>query len=165
MSTAGVSRNEAAGPLLTLGALAETVDSEARLITELSALLHRLREAVAADDLAELERCVYSNHRVLMTVSEARRRRTSLVDLLGLTVQPLERNPLREQFERLRAAAYALKREVEVTREVLRRALESGDELMRAACAPIAALTTYDRSAAPTAMAASSEGTLLNQRA
>lgn len=165
MSTAAVAMNETAGPLRTLDALAETVDSEARLIAELSALLPRLRAAVAADDLAELERCVYSNHRVLMTVSEARRRRTALVDLLHVTIQPLEANPLREHFERLRMAARLLQDEVETTRSVLRRALESGDELIRAACGPMADLATYDGAAAPISIAASSEGTLLNQRA
>lgn len=151
-------------PQLTLDALADTVDSEARLILELSTQLRPLRDAVAADDLVELERCVYANHRVLMTVSEARRRRTALVDLLRITVQPLERNPLREHYERLSAAARALQQEVEVTRVVLRRALENGDEMIRAACGPVTSIGTYDRTATSTATAMP-EGTLLNQRA
>lgn len=117
---------EPEAPRLTLDALADTVDSEARLILELSTRLRPLRNAVVTDDLVELERCVYANHRVLRTVSEARRRRTALVDLLRITVQPLERNPLREHYERLGAAARALQQEIEVTRVVLRRALDNG---------------------------------------
>jgi hypothetical protein len=152
-------------PLLSVGALAETVDTEIRLMSELTALMARLRAAVATDDISELEGCVYSNHRVLLTLGEARRRRTTLVDLLGVRMEPIEQSPLCREFEALRTAASVLHEEVQTTRGVLRGAIEGGDALLRAAAgAGGDHLVTYDRRAVPSHGSAS-EGLLLNQRA
>jgi hypothetical protein len=166
MSLAAYSQPRAdSAPRLSVGALAETVDTEIRLMSELTALMARLRAAVATDDISELEGCVYSNHRVLMTLGEARRRRTVLVDLLGVPMQPLEQNPLCREFEALRTAATVLHDEVQTTRGVLRGAIECGDALLRAASGVDGeALATYDRCAAPT-RSGPSEGLILNQRA
>jgi hypothetical protein len=165
MSLAASRTLDDSAPLLSVGALAETVDTEIRLMSELTALMARLRAAVATDDISELEGCVYSNNRVLMTLGEARRRRTALLDLLGVRMQPLEMNPLSREFEALRTAATTLHEEVQTTRGVLRGAIECGDALLRTAGgAGGDALATYDRSAVATHGGAS-EGLILNQRA
>jgi hypothetical protein len=105
----------------------DTLKSEARLLTELGACLRRQRAAVAADDLGEVEQTVYAIHRVLVTLGEARRRRESLATLLG------HREPglVGHAREKLRETAVALSREVDVTRQVLNRALGTSDEAVR----------------------------------
>lgn len=143
-------------------ALADTLASEARLLDELSGLLRRQRAAVAADSLEEIEDSVYNTHRILMTLGEARRRRVALVDLLGAGVRE---GPLRGSFDRLRDAALALGMEVEVSREILRQAMQGSEELIRAAYGAPASGAFYDQSAAPAASADEGGGSILRRRA
>lgn len=159
-----IEASPAQAPLLTTDALAEALDSEARLIQGLGSLLASLRQAVAEDDVAELERCVYSNHRVLATISEARRRRTALADLLHVEASDAARHGLAPHYARLQEAATLLEREVESTRLVLRGALENGEAMIREVMgAPGPA--TYDRSAAPVAGSAGTQPAFLRQKA
>lgn len=138
-------------PGATLEALADALRSERRLLDELASIMRRQRASVAADDLQAVDDSVFATHRVLLTLGEARRRRRSLNLLLGgseeMEVRELEAllgpglgAPLHEALEALRAAALVLSREVEVNRRVLRQALATGEDQVRALCgAPAAA--------------------------
>lgn len=130
-------------PAATISALTDVIKSETRLLQELLAVMQRQREAVAADDLQAVEESVYATHRVLHTLNEARRRRRSINRLLGesddLTIRELDsvlgmRMPdeLRNARDELELLARALSKEVDVNRRVLRQALATGDEYVRA---------------------------------
>lgn len=136
-------RSVADTPLSALRALTDALRSEFRLLQELITVMQRQRAAVAADDLITVEESVYSTHRVLHTLSEARRRRRSLNRLLGesddLPIRDLDTvlgsrmtDDLRDARNDLETAARSLSGEVEVNRRVLRRALASGDDFVRA---------------------------------
>ncbi len=129
----------------SLDALVDALASERRLLDELVAIMRRQRSAVGVDDLEGVDDSVFATHRVLLTLNEARRRRRSLYTLLGdpeeLRFPELEEafgaeaaSRLREAREGLRGAALHLSREVEVNRRVLREALATGDEYVRALC-------------------------------
>jgi hypothetical protein len=66
-----------------IDALIDNMNSETRLLEELTALMRRQRAAVAADDLQAVDDSVYGTQRVLLTLGEARRRRRSLNRLIG----------------------------------------------------------------------------------
>jgi len=130
-------------PGSTIRALTDALRSEHRLLRELLTVMRRQREAVATDDLITVEESVYSTHRVLHTLNEARTRRRTLNRLLGgsddLPVRELESvlggrmdDDLREARDVLESAARELSEEVEINRRVLRRAIASGDAFVRA---------------------------------
>ena len=146
----------------SLDALADTLASETRLLTHLGTLLQRQRAAVADDDLDEIEDTVYNTHRILMTLSEARRRRTALLDLLGAGAGE---GPLRADIDLLRDAALTLSREVEISRQILRHAMAGNEELIRTAYGVPEAGGFYDQSAAPATLGDGAEGTILRRRA
>jgi hypothetical protein len=139
----------------TVAALAETLRAEARLLEDLVSIMTRQRDAVSHDDIDSLDDTVFSTHRVLVTLGEARRRRRSLNALLGgsddlsLTgldelfdgIVPLE---IRSASVRLTETAKLLQREVEINRRVLRVAIEAGDRLVRVLMgAPMTASISY----------------------
>ena len=124
---------------------ADTLRSEAKLLSELSATMQRQREAVAVDDLDGIDASVFATHRVLSTLAEARRRRRSLAQLLGGTddlslsgIVPLfrDRPPahVAAATDELSEAARTLQREVEMNRRVLRRAVQASEASVRALC-------------------------------
>jgi hypothetical protein len=123
----------------SLAALEDALAAEARLLNDLRGTVRGQRTAVAADDLRGLEQNVYSTHRVLHTLGEARRRRSSLFSLLGctsvgalLSAAPDEVPAgVRSASQMLHDAAQALAREVALTRQVLREALGAHTELLR----------------------------------
>jgi hypothetical protein len=130
-------------PRAALDALVDNMNSEARLLEELTALMRRQRAAVAADDLQGVDDSVYGTQRVLLTLGEARRRRRSLNRLIGdseeLGLKSLERvlgvhmsDAVRTARDTLQAAALTLSKEVEMNRRVLREALAAGDDYVRA---------------------------------
>ena len=145
----------AAHSAATVATLAETLRAEARLLEDLVAIMERQREAVSHDDIDALDDTVFSTHRVLVTLGEARRRRRSLNALLGGSDDlglaaldeffegnvPLE---IRSAAGRLTDTAKVLQREVEINRRVLRIAIEAGDRLVRALMGvPLAASISY----------------------
>lgn len=162
VSLAGSTAERGGAPSASLEALADTLASETRLLSDLGGLLRRQRAAVAADDLPEIEDTVYSTHRILMTLSEARRRRTALVDLLGSTIGA---GPLQAEFDLLRSSAGELGREVEISRQILREAMAGNEELIRTIYGTAASGSFYDQAAAPSPSPDSVEGTLLRRRA
>lgn len=125
--------------------LAETLRSEAALLTELSATMQRQRDAVARDDLDGIDESVFATHRVLTTLGETRRRRRLLAELLGedgdLSLSALERYfrgappaNVRAATDELSDAARNLQRQVDLNRRVLRRAIEASDAYVRSLC-------------------------------
>ncbi|MFI5229151.1 MAG: flagellar export chaperone FlgN [Gemmatimonadales bacterium] len=125
--------------------LADALVSERRLIDELLAVIYRQRAAVADDDLQVIEDSMFATHRLLVTLSEAKRRRRTLNTLLGqpedVGILALDRalgarmtSELREARDGLHQAARTLSREVAVNRELLRGAMgaSTGDAVKSA---------------------------------
>jgi len=124
-------------------ALTNAVTSELRLLEDLIGIMRRQRKAVSGDDLQGVDDSVFATHRVLVTLAEARRRRRSLNQLVGgnedLPLRNIEEllgdrmtDELRFAREGLHAAALTLSQEVETNRHLLREALASGTEYVRA---------------------------------
>lgn len=122
-----------------VAAIRDVLASERRLLEELVAIMRRQRFAVAADDLQTVEESVYATHRVLHTLSEARRRRRTLNRLLGgsddLPLRELEgalgarmTEDLRHARDEVERVARVLSREVQTNRRALRAALAAGQD-------------------------------------
>jgi hypothetical protein len=121
-----------------IDSLTDALTTERRLLDELIAVMRRQRAAVGQDDLQSVDDSVFSTHRVLVTLSEARRRRRQLNTLIGqredLGIHALDEvlgarmtPALRDARDQLHDAARALSREVAINRRVLREALACGD--------------------------------------
>lgn len=130
---------------LTLAALAEALRDEARLLAELTTIVHNQRAGVAADDVQVVDDSVFGAHRVLRTIGEARRRRRALLDALvgseDLALQDLDdalgilmTPEVRQARDELQAAATILSREIAINRRIIQDALRAGDEQMRTLC-------------------------------
>jgi flagellar biosynthesis/type III secretory pathway chaperone len=124
----------------TVAALTDVLRSECRLLKELLVVLQRQREAVSTDNLQAVEESVYATHRVLHTLSEARRRRRTINRMLGesddLSIRGIEDvlgvempDDLRKTRDELELLAQALTSDVDTNRRVLRDALAAGDAL------------------------------------
>jgi hypothetical protein len=155
-------------------ALTNAVTSEVRLLEDLIGIMRRQRKAVSGDDLQGVDDSVFATHRVLVTLAEARRRRRSLNQLVGgnedLPLRNIEdllgdrmTDELRFAREGLHAAALTLSREVETNRHLLREALASGTEYVRAIYGAPEPAAGY----APSAQRAEAEpgGMLINRTA
>lgn len=123
--------------------LVDALQTELRLVEELTEIMLRQRAAVAAEDLPGVDDSVYAVQRVLFTLGEARKRRRSLngclgfaediplrdlLEVMGDTAPPA----LRLASERLHATARLLANEVSINRQVLRESLAAGDAYVRA---------------------------------
>jgi hypothetical protein len=137
----------------TVAALVDSLRTEARLLGDLAGIMRRQRNSVAQDDLQGVDDSVFSTHRVLVTLAEARRRRRTLNHVLGegddLSVLALddffngELPPaVAEAAEALRTSAVALQQEVSVNRRVLREAITAGDRQVQMLVNGASATTT-----------------------
>ena len=156
----------------TVSALATALKGEAKLLADLVAVMRRQRDAVAQDDLDRVDDSVFSIHRVLVTLAEARRRRRSLNHLLGegndLSIGALEDffngdvpAEIQGAADELTEVARTLQREVDINRRVLRQAIEGGDQYVRALCGgPPQPATSYNKNDSPR----STGGALLDRR-
>ncbi len=122
----------------TVAALVDSLLSEAKLLGDLATIMRRQRESVTHDDLQGVDDSVFSTHRVLVTLQEARRRRRAINHVLGesddLSVVALEEffngelpPSVAEASATLRASAQRLQQEVSVNRRVLKEAIAAGD--------------------------------------
>jgi hypothetical protein len=122
--------------------LTDALITERRLIEELISVMRRQRNAVGEDDLQSVDDSVFATHRVLVTLSEARRRRRNLNALIGqredLGIHSLDEAlgprmtiALRNARDELHNAARSLSREVALNRRILREALAVGDAYAR----------------------------------
>jgi len=153
--------------------LTEALRSERRLIDELISVMKRQRTAVGDDDLQSVDDSVFATHRVLVTLSEARRQRRNLNTLIGqredLGIHSLEEAlgprmtpALRAARDELHGAARSLSREVALNRRILREALAAGDAYARTLAGVEAAPTYGAQMATPTR--AQQSTTLLDRR-
>jgi FlgN protein len=128
--------------LSPVDSLTDALRTERRLLDELMGVMRRQREAVGQDDLQAVDDSVFATHRVLVTLSEARRRRRSLntligeredlgIHLLDEVLGPRMTDDLRAARDELHDAARALSREVAINRRILREALAHGDTFAR----------------------------------
>jgi len=126
-----------------LESLIDSLQSERRLVEELTTIMLRQRAAVAADDLQGVDDSVYAVQKVLLTLGEARKRRHSLNNRLGFAEDIALRDlievmgeaapeALRTAGRQLQDTARILAGEVAINRQVLRESLASGDAYVRA---------------------------------
>ncbi len=124
--------------VLRLDELESALSEEQILIEDLGQMLRRQRAGVAAADPDVIEATMQAISRTLLTLDEARRRRTALITLLignpGVALEDLQRHlaiPLPTGFtearERVRRAGEAIAGDVAINQDVLRRALEAGE--------------------------------------
>jgi len=128
--------------LRRLDGLTRALSDEGRATEELIAALRRQRTGVAASDYRQVDESVRAMSRVLLTLDEARRRRTTLaaaitdgepVPLAGL--EEHLGSPLPEPLAAVRAAvrksAELAAQEIAINQRILRRAIESGDAFLQ----------------------------------
>jgi len=112
------------------------------LIDDLIGIIRKQRSAVGDDDLQLIDDSVFATHRVLVTLSEARRSRRNLNALIGQpedlglralddALGPRMTTGLRAARDELHTAARTLSREVALTRRILKEALAAGDNYAR----------------------------------
>ena len=135
--------------------IADAMAAEKVLVDELVGIMRKQRAAVAGNDLQALDDTVFATHRVLATLSQARRRRHMLNSLLGeredLPLEQLDEvlgprmtESLRLVRDTLQESARVLTREVAVNRFVLKHAITSGDACLRVLRGtPAAGVATY----------------------
>jgi hypothetical protein len=145
----------------TVAALADALRCEAKLLGDLAGVMRRQRESVAQDDLDGVDDSVFSTHRVLVTLQEARRRRRTLNHVLGegddLSVAALEEffdgelpASVADAAEVLRNSAVTLQQEVSMNRRILREAISAGDRhVQMVVAAATGAITGSDADPSP----------------
>lgn len=165
--------------LSPVDSLTDALVAERRLIDDLIAIMRKQRNAVGDDDLQVVDDSVFATHRVLVTLSEARRRRRNLNALLGqpedLGIHALDdalgsrMTPgLRAARDELHVSAKTLSREVSLNRRVLKEALAAGDQYART-LAGVGATSatetpTYGAGSAPVQSRAQQTTALLDRR-
>jgi FlgN protein len=122
--------------------LSDVLGTERRLLEELMSVMQKQRAAVASDDLQSLDDSVFATYRVLATLGEARRRRKSVNRLLG-GAEDMNVNDLEEILgdlatpaviaarDALQDAAVSLSREVDINKQVLRTAMDNGNDYVQ----------------------------------
>ena len=136
--------NDGVAPLVLdrSGELISSLRVERKLVGDMVRVLRLQRSAVTQDDIDGIDDSVFSAQRILLTLSQARTRRRTLLQLMtGREEIPLsdfedEFGPtappeLIQARNDLRDAAQVMARELEVNRRVLSGAIEAGDQLIR----------------------------------
>jgi hypothetical protein len=161
------------GPGKEKGRLLDALLSEARLLDRLRDVLSDQRNGVARDDLEAVDESVYAAQRILLTIAEARRRRRSLMQLLGgvadVSLDDLERalgplmdDEIRRARSELEAAARRLAAELDINRRVLQSAIRTGETYVRALYGAAGEASAYSPDASQNAQAGT--GLLLNRQ-
>lgn len=143
-----------------LEGLTDALHTERRLLDQMARVLRRQREGISTDDLAVLDESVYSAQRVLLTLQQARRRRRTLMTLLGgaedtplgeleAALGPSVSPSLSTARDQLVEAAERLGRELEVNRRVIDGAISVGDELIALFMGPPPSPELYSKNNGP----------------
>jgi len=122
--------------------LTDALNSERKLVDELTTAMRSQRTAVASDDLQSVDDSVFAVQRILLTLAEARKRRRTLNERLGQNedialrdlleaLGPMVTHELRGSRDALQSSAITLAREVTINKQILREALAAGDEMVR----------------------------------
>jgi hypothetical protein len=159
-----------------VSALTHALQTEAKLLHDLCDVLDRQRIAVAESDIEAVDDSVFVTHRLLLSLGEARKRRRTINHILGegddLSIPALEDyfggnvpDEVREAAEQLADSARMLQRDVAINRRVLRSAIDTGDEQVRALCgAPTTRSVSYSPQVRPNGLA-SVNSSILDRRA
>lgn len=142
---------------------------EAALLESLIQVLERQRRGIAEQDLAVVDETVYGSQRILLTLNEARKRRSRLLDLAageeGTEASvPARLGPAAEAAWRdLTDTAQRLSHTLSVNQTVLRQAIRFGEEYVRTVFGDGAVeAPAYGRDARTSAESAG--GVLINRR-
>ena len=125
------------------GSLAGALNRETKLLSDLRVILKTQREAVSAEDLAGVDDTIFSAQRIFRTLAEARTQRRTLLEILSgnpdLPLSDVESAlgpgitpEVVEALEDLRVVALELSGDLEVNRQVLKGAIQSGEDLLHA---------------------------------
>lgn len=123
------------------GRLADLADAllyEANVIEELRQALLRQRAGVAADDAAVVEASIHAMGRTLLTLDEAKRRRSALLALISggepTALEQLEQTlggvlprDVEEARGMVKRSALMAAQDLAINQHILRRAMEAGD--------------------------------------
>ena len=156
-----------------VGALTDALDTERRLLEELIRVLLAQREGISSDDLDALDESVFAAHRIFRTLTEARQRRRTLLQLVGapedLRVTDLESTlgdlvtpELKASCGALLESAAMLARELRVNRHVIDGAMAVGQSLLEIFTGTGQEPTTYAEGAEP--KKGGGPGAILNTR-
>lgn len=129
-------------PGVGIESLGPAFERETKLLSDLLQVLKHQREAVATEDLAGVDDTIFSAQRILRTLAEARIKRRTLLEILGVdpdipmddleeALGPKVTPDLRDAVQTLRGVALQLTGELEVNRQVLNGAMESGENLIK----------------------------------
>lgn len=135
-------------------ALEEALQTECRLLHNLTAVLGQQRSGVAVDDITAVDDSVFAAQRILLTLSQARQQRKSLLKILvgreevaladlQNALGPAMTDGISAARDELQVAARALAEELDRNRRILQGAIKSGDQLIRALCGPAPDSATY----------------------
>ena len=115
--------------------LASALDREAEVVDALRQALVAQRDAVSRHDAGSVDQTSDAITRILLTLEEAKIYRTGIVDSLDPLPGPDEGLPAQQRLAtaraRLRDAAEAVARESRINREILRRAVETGEAFLQ----------------------------------
>ena len=124
-------------------ALARALKEESKLLARLREVLVRQRQSVANDDLPGVDQSVFDAQRILLSLTQARRRRRSLIvlasgdenlrlaqlpEVLGRQMTPELGSALREVLD----TAAEVATEMDLNRHILNGALMAGNEMPQA---------------------------------
>jgi hypothetical protein len=157
--------------------LRKAFEEEARLLESLEEVLHRQREAVALNDLEGVNGSVVDAQRVLLTLSQARRRRQTLMEAvcgdvdasprdldlhLGGTLPP----DLRAARDELFRSADSVARALRVNDRILAGAVASGRALVKGLGGSVATGNSglYAPGGLPAPGSAMKSGSVLNRQ-
>jgi hypothetical protein len=146
--------------VISTESLAEAIRYETRLLRDLVTILRLQRDAVAQDDVDELDDGVQSIHRLVLTLTEVRRRRHLIVE--GLTgarevaisrlesvIDPTLAVSVFVAREALFTAARELSRAISLNNRILQAAIRAGDNHIRALTGQPAGALTYEAGPQP----------------
>lgn len=125
-------------PKVGIESLCPAFEREAKLLSDLLQVLRQQREAVSVEDLVGVDDTIFSAQRILRTLAEARIKRRTLLEILGVdpdiplddleeALGPKVTLELIQAVQTLRTVSLQLTGELEVNRQVLDSATWPGE--------------------------------------